>query len=953
MSNTPTADSLPASRGGESGARERGLILTNQHSVSSIATVDVDGRPPADVWRDLTRSEDFQHALIESIRDGLDELTPVETYDVLDEAGVSALGGSYADLVRDVARGDSRALWTLLRATAEFGQPQDRRETIGVGLDAPLSAVATGPLAVLGLTNRGTGTETIAVRIGPAFREQRADQRRTVCSLLADLAQVFDVRLVASGLTHRFLASEHRADLPGVSDPCIDSPRAGRLAILVERAFREFDPDGRPVAILQSIAAEPSETLSYRALYAEPHGSDSRVRQCVGRLRDHDLVATFDGPNGTTVDLLPAGDRLLERLNEQIGRQRRLDEYVSDAGKSSDHGRVTPPAWEAPPTADRTDEAEALEAADIAAHNGQRDWSHGAVDVRYLSHREHASAVASAESNGIGLVDHPIESQEDGRQPGWSFDKAAGRLVVSAEYYNPMQWWVAVTRALASAKTWNHILALDRLDGGDEEGDLAGLDTSSLRLLRDGRCLGWLADRDADGEGVAERLQQARADLLDLTRALKQGNYADRDAFRGETLRFAQGLAGTMIHLLDLAGIDVVRELRLPKFRRDRRGDEDFRADLAETLAIGTAIQSRYGHFATYRQLFEDRPEKRESAIPPDVDAADPFGSLLGSFAIVGPGVSGLESNLRQAVRSPANIHEDAPEFALCVPIHDRTQARSAFAQAVRSICRVKGLAPTRTAIALCRALAGSPYDAAAALHGLAPESKAPGREIAADEVRYALSTLPLDRVMPEVPPTVSKIVHALLTAVEPLTQAELADRAGVSSRSVRNHRTVLEAFDLVRETESTLRFALPFRDERADQNRGAALLPFYAAGNPDRSNLTRTSDVLFAVVDRLIDDPSRLADPADPIGGPFFEAGEFDLDRLCRPAAWPWLRPWVSLAMALLDIEGDIEEDTDCARSLVIMGAGLDQQPIQQVSEADRPLRSSLKTPRASTVQY
>jgi hypothetical protein len=917
----------------EPGARtsgSTGLTLTYQLPVSALATVDVNGRPPADVWRDLARADGFQCALVRSVRDGLTGLTLVESYDALADAGVTALDGSYADLARDVARGDPRALWTLLRATAEFGQPRDRRETIAVGIDAPLSAVATGPLAMLSLRDR---RETIAVRVGAGFREQRADQRRAVCSLLADLAQVADVRLVASGLTQRFLAREHRADLPGVSAPCSDAPGAGRVAALVEDALEAFDPDGRPVAILRAIAADPAETLSYHALASDGQVSRSRVRQCVGELRDHELIATFDGSDGTMVDLLPAGGELLEHLDEQIGRQRRLDECVSDSGNSPDHGRVTPPAWETPPTAGRNGEADAIAAADADRREDRRDWEHGAVAVRYLGRREHAGAVASAEPGGIGLVDHPIEPQDDGRQPGWSYDEAADRLVVSAEYSNPMQWWVAVARALASAKTWNHVLPTDRLDGDDGEGDLAGLDAADLRVLRDGRCLGWLADRDADGESFADRLQQARADLLDLTWTLRHGEYADRDAFRGEILRFAQGLAGTMVHLLDLAGVDVVRELRLPEFRRDRRDDKDFRADLAKTLAIGTAIQSRYGHFSTYRQLFETRPEKRDSAIPPDVDAADPFGSLVGSFAVVGPGVSALESDLRRAIRNPDDVHEDAPEIALRVPIQDRTDARPAFAQAVRAMCEAKDLAPTRTAVTVLRALTGSPCDAATALHGLAPETKAPGREIAAAELRYALSTLSPARIMPDAPPTVSKIVHTLLTATEPLSQRELAERADVSARSVRAHRAVLKAFDLVREVDGGLRFALPFNEERADRDSGAAVLPFYAVANPDRDTLTQASDVLFGVVATLLDDSSRLADPNDPIGGVFFTAsGGFDVDRLADSDAWPWLSPWLSVVGALLDVDGETDGNRDRSPP-IIMGIDPDQRALRQVS--------------------
>ena len=199
---------------------------------------------------------------------------------------------------------------------------------------------------------------------------------------------------------------------------------------------------------------------------------------------------------------------------------------------------------------------------------------------------------------------------------------------------------------------------------------------------------------------------------------------------------------------------------------------------------------------------------------------------------------------------------------------------------------------------------------------------------------------------MPDVPPTVSKVVHALLTAVEPLSQRELADRAGVSPRSVRTHRAVLEAFDLVREAGAGLRFALPFHDERMDADRdgGAAILPSYAIGNPDRDGLTRGSDVLFRVVERLIDDPSRLADPSDPIGGVFFnvdsERWDAVTDRLCRPDAWSWLSPWVSVAGALLDIDDDRD------RSLpIIMGTDPNQCAIRQVSASTTPSAATIDT--------
>jgi hypothetical protein len=898
--------------------------------------VDVSGQPPADVWREIACSPGFRDVIIRSIREGLSGLTLAETYDSLEDVGVTALGGSYADLARDVARGDSRALWALLRATAEFGQPQDRRNEIGIGIDAPLSAVSAGPLAVLGLTDR---TETIAVRIGAEFRKQRADQRRSLCSLLADLAQVADVRLVASGLTRRYLASEHRADLPCVSDPCSDSPRASRLADLTERAYRALDPDGRPVSILQAIAAEPAETLSYHALASEGQVSRSRVRQCVGELREYELVATFDGPEGTTVDLLPAGGELVERFDEEIGRQRRLDECVSESGKPSLHTPCNPARVGAPPTAGRDGKAESVATNDAAARDGRRVYAKGAVDVRPLNHREYSAAVAGAENAGIGLIDHTfdLETDRDGREPGVYYDRDADRLVVAAEYANPHQHVVATANALTSPWLFRHVLPADRLDGDD--GDLAGLEVDNLDVLRNCRNLGHLPDRAATGEGYIDELRGAREQLLEMTKNMKtaerEGDTETRDALRSAVTSVALGLVGTMTHLLDLAGVDVVQELRLPEFSRHLGSKPEQRAALAKHLALRTSIEATYGQHVVYRQLFEDRSAKRKSAFSVDVDAADPFGSLVTSFVLVGPGVSSLEGDLRDGIRNPADVHEDAPELALRVPIRNRTNARTGFAQAVRLMCETKDLRPTRTTVTLCRALTSSPYAAADALHALAPETKAPGREIAVDEVRYALSTLSPDRILPEAPPSVSNVVHALLTATGPLTQRELAKRADVSPQSVRNHHIVLEAFDLVREVDGGLRFALPFRDERTDRHRGTDVLPSYAVGNPNRDGLTRASDVLFGVVDRLIADPGRLADPMDSIGGVFFDPGGFDPDRLCQPDAWPWLLPWVRVLRALLDIANLDHEQRD-----VVMGND-PTQTMLALGSADRPAPS------------
>lgn len=48
--------------------------------------------------------------------------------------------------------------------------------------------------------------------------------------------------------------------------------------------------------------------------------------------------------------------------------------------------------------------------------------------------------------------------------------------------------------------------------------------------------------------------------------------------------------------------------------------------------------------------------------------------------------------------------------------------------------------------------------------------------------------------------PALSQIVHALIVAAEPLSQTEFAERADVSTDSIRNHAERLAAFDFIRE---------------------------------------------------------------------------------------------------------------------------------------------------------
>jgi hypothetical protein len=138
-----------------------------------------------------------------------------------------------------------------------------------------------------------------------------------------------------------------------------------------------------------------------------------------------------------------------------------------------------------------------------------------------------------------------------------------------------------------------------------------------------------------------------------------------------------------------------------------------------------------------------------------------------------------------------------------------------------------------------------TPWAAAEAIHwGLEREDRP--RDVHLDEIRRALGTLDADRILDEQPRSARQGVAALLDADRPLSQAELADRAGISSQSWRNHRAGLVAADWVRETPDGWRVALPFRSERGDET-PVSDPPWYLQADHDRGGRDRrkSADVL------------------------------------------------------------------------------------------------------------
>jgi len=800
------------------------------------ALVQVDDITPAQLWREVATADGFQRALTDAVREFLAGEPHHRRQRVLEEADVTAVNGGYATVLTALDRPpETERHQEALATTARFGSA----ETSILGhLD--LDAISEGPLAVLDAVGQ---SPTIAVRLDSSFRDRGHRERDAVLSLLARLGQVCDVRLVTSRLTARWLAHEHRETLPAAFSDAVDAhrPEAPPIEDAVDTARDALDPDGRAVSILRTLAAKPGETLPYRELVASATVSKARISQLLGELEDLSLVERYGPRTDTRVELLPAGSAFIDALDAEHGRQVELEAAFSDTGQNSDQCRVTPRAH-----------GEAAPDGPAAAGEAATPYH-----TRYLNRPQHHAAAAAADDGSITAVEAAFDTTET-RTRWVSYNDRRDEAVVAMQAQTPLQYVTSMALSLASPRLFDRALPVECLDAIEIPPE----------ILRDGRCIGGLsAEAAEDSQQLRDRLIEWGETLADLTTKLRHGDHEqDRDRFRGEIMRSAHGLAGTIVHLLDVVGVDVIRELRVPSgLSHDRL------AELAKTISIATAIQSEYSDRTLYRQVFEQREEKRASTFGVEVDAADPFGRYIGGLTLRGPDAKRLASHVEVQLATPAPLHDDAPEIAVQIPVS--TPDRSTYAETVARMGREKQLDPTREAVTVFRAFAGSPYAVADAIHSLGTEPVA--REIQLDEVRAALGHLETDRLLPDTPPTVGKILQALLRSTTPLSKAELATVADVSMRSIRRYAAILDALDLVVATDDRLRIALPSRVERGESIRPAVL---------DDRNAAR-QDLLFDVAVELTETLSASIRQA-------FTGYKERRLRAALPAIEPWIRP-------------------------------------------------------------
>jgi DNA-binding MarR family transcriptional regulator len=759
------------------------------------------------------------------------------------------------------------------------------------------SDLADGPLAVLAAADQ---TPTITAHIDKTeFAEQPRQQRENTFRLLSVLDTQCDVYLICTGRTARWLADTHRSDLPLDFDEYLNTTHNSDHPAekVVDDALSTLDPEGGPVQLLRELADEPTDTVP-QARFSEILCRDSStISQYLTTLEELGLVDRYSEGAGNYVSLRKSGSALLDRVDAEIGHQSELDALFEQTGNS--YKRPCNPArgreGEAPP-----DQQQPAAAADSTTTPDRPATT--PYRTRFLSRTTHDATAAVATTGEItvaksNVADSRTESTETLHVRGVSYDADRDEALVTVRATTGFQYITSVALSLASPRLLDQALPVNRLEN---------IDLSPF-MLRSARCIGCLSsEAEENRQELRDGIIEWGKKLAGMTTDLQNGEYEDRDQFRGEIMRSAHGLAGTIAHLLDVAGVNLVREVRIPNGLH-----ENDISGIAKTMSIAASIQSSYGHFATYRQLFEERPKKLQSALLPTVDAADPLGEYIGSLVVRSPAADRVREALADRLSDPLPVRDDAPEIAVQVPIRDVD--RSDYVAVMSRVGDRKGLRKTREAVTLCQTLASDPWAVSSALNRLGSESRP--REIRLDEVRVALSHLDADDLLPETAPTVSKVVAALLRSAHPLSKTELAEKAGVSTRSLRTtgNLDALVALDLVRETGTGYRFALPFA---TDEERGGHICP---SAIDDKHATTR--DVVYELVCEVVDDgPMRTADPDDPLGAPFFGVG---LDIQSLVGQLPWLNPWVRVVRLVCN------RGSSATRQTVAFGATIKQQPV------------------------
>jgi len=765
---------------------------------------------------------------------------------LIEECGVTALTDEipgtedeyhYATLAAQAA--DSQLQWfRLLEVSRQLGG------ATSIGTHSSLADVLEGPITML---EAADVQPTLAVDVRELWDLSRT-QRTALIEFLVELSVGIEIVLTnATPRVQRHLLSEFDKVLPASVIQSLESCLHGSDAVTtrteqrrqhVRNLLADRGANHEDWKRLYAVADATKEELTYDALQSHTlleWSSREAIRAWVKRMADADLVKSY-GTHERTVRLLPAGYALLDEHPDYSletssvpsdGGTGRIDESTQGVGTSqrADSPGVTDPP-KSPHSSVYTSTAKGEEGdrPDSEAATATRGGSSTTPSVSFLDGHIHDAAVSAAAPGEIALSSRTVDSTGDSRGVGYSFLEERDEVVVEVETAGyQAHTLVRLCAALLSEPAFQQVLTQNRLAGGPDRSGLDGLPVTDPYLLRDGGCLGYLRNQDADAKGLRSRLRQARDGLLSMSVDVDvEDDSNDENNGLSMLARTAHGLLGTVSRIYDMLGVDITRVLKIPEWAVS---DGCRRDHLAKMIATQTAVSSRYGLYSAYRVLYEDRTDKRSQLLAtPDVDATDPTGDTTGSWVLAGPTVDSMRSHLEN-LDEYLDLQDEADGFSAFILNVDIVNGdrRDAVATALSRQLSLKSLKPTRETVSILHALTSDAFAAARAVSYLGAETDRP-RNLTTEDIRYALSMLDAAELLPDIgPQSVSETVAILLDVDEPLATGDLADLLDVSTQTLRNNEEffadleaagVIQREDLGPGRATEWRICLPFGGE-------------------------------------------------------------------------------------------------------------------------------------------
>ena len=931
------------------------IVFQQTASVDAGAYLRLSDAPTAtDMFDHLVRSQRIQEAIVNGMRRFARGNSP---YELRAAAVYRDLPIGVQNYLDRLARGESHesSLRRLLfGGGGVVGLFPYLRRMVTQSRGFESTVLPTAGMIGYQTTSTKASPPQIVVHIGEqgreAFEQRGRSERVRVVRLLRALSRNCRVVIAGSPVDLRWLHETHREEFPtsrvkigwtgdttGVDEATI-SEAAQSLTGLTDDIYASTG-----YQLLRCLDEVPRTRVSYstlaRKLHCEKANLTYWLKSRETTLRDLDLVETPSVGQQTYVELTPLGAEVLDTLREERQAQTELDAFETD--QNSTTNRRETPARSGGGERDGEAESSAVDATPKEGGMSEATPS-GLAPVKELSRADAIGAAATATEGEITLLNEDVDAFADYRSPMLWTNATSDRVIVEVEYKNPMTWWVSVARALTHERVLNTVLTADRLADHNEFQSFFDEHRDALRSVR---CFGYLPDDLETPSEYLDAIRSGRDDLHDLLTAYSSAADDDEEAeLAGELLRLSHGLAGIIAHLLDILGVSLVRVMRLPDFAKQIgcKDQTETRRALCRTLGYGVSVQSTYAASADatvwkhtgYRQQIEHREEKLEWTYDPDVDYEHPYGDLIGSFVLKGDfgahdvtTADDIESNtvvdrfledLNDLVTQPTQYRDDAPEFAIQVPITIYEPTRSDYRQAAAEMLKHKNLRLGSDTVALLAAFTGSPYDVAHALHWLSRESGR--RAVRPDEVRYALAQLPIDRIVPHESIGARRLVATLLRADQPLSTTALSNQpTGPSAPTIRRVGDRLKAFGLVTHTdEGNWTLSVP-------QNRSETSRPAICTADYPREILQS-----FATDARTHSLSDLSAPPPVEETVSLLPCGLPDLRPILE--TWPWLRAW----MPYIEITtgGQAPDQTYCrTERIATHGTPPEQSSLQQAT--------------------